>query len=94
MSEPSLTPQEEKAPLATTPEFTDIQIEDGRLLFARDVTFMLSVVNLESLPMPDRPEICFAGRSNVGKSSLINALTNRKGLARASVTALSQPILS
>ena len=80
MSEP------EKAPLATTPDFTDEQIEDGRLLFAREVLFMLSVVNLDSLPAADRPEICFAGRSNVGKSSLINALTNRKGLARASNT--------
>ena len=76
----------EKAPLATTPKFTSAQIEEGRLLFARDVTFMLSVVQLEQLPPPDRPEICFAGRSNVGKSSLINALTNRKGLARASNT--------
>ena len=68
--------------LAYTPE----QIEAGRLLFARDVTFMLSVVKLASLPAPDMPEVCFAGRSNVGKSSLINALTNRKGLARASNT--------
>jgi GTP-binding protein len=86
MSEASPHTQEEKAPLATTPEFTDAQIEEGRLLFAREVTFMLSVVNLDSLPPADRPEICFAGRSNVGKSSLINALTNRKGLARASNT--------
>jgi len=78
--------EDEKAPLATTPEFTDTQIEAGRLLFAREVLFMLSVVNLDALPPPDRPEICFAGRSNVGKSSLINALTNRKGLARASNT--------
>ena len=62
------------------------EIEAGRLLFAREVTFMLSVVKLSSLPPPNMPEVCFAGRSNVGKSSLINALTNRKGLARASNT--------
>lgn len=66
--------------------YTPAQIEAGRLLFARDVTFMLSVVKLATLPAPDMPEVCFAGRSNVGKSSLINALTNRKGLARASNT--------
>jgi len=65
---------------------TKSQIEAGRLLFARDVTFMLSAVSLETLPPARLPEICFAGRSNVGKSSLINALTNRKGLARASNT--------
>ena len=47
---------------------------------------MLSAVSLETLPPPRLPEICFAGRSNVGKSSLINALTNRKGIARASNT--------
>lgn len=62
------------------------KLEEGRLLFARDVDFMKSAVSLETLPPPDLPEICFAGRSNVGKSSLINALTNRKGLARASNT--------
>jgi len=62
------------------------EIEAGRLLFARDVTFMLSAVSLDTLPPARLPEICFAGRSNVGKSSLINALTNRKGLARASNT--------
>ena len=68
------------------PEISKAQLEAGRLLFARDVTFMLSAVSLETLPPARLPEICFAGRSNVGKSSLINALTNRKGLARASNT--------
>ena len=62
------------------------RIEAGRRLFARPVTFMLSVVSFAQLPDTDMPEICFAGRSNVGKSSLINALTNQKGLARASNT--------
>jgi GTP-binding protein len=61
-------------------------LEDGRMLFARPAEFMLSVVALKSLPAPDLPEVCFAGRSNVGKSSLINALTNQNGLARASNT--------
>ena len=65
---------------------TKRDIEAGRLLFARDVAFMLSAVSLDTLPPARLPEICFAGRSNVGKSSLINALTNRKGLARASNT--------
>ena len=55
---------------------TKRDIEAGRLLFARDVTFMLSAVSLDTLPPARLPEICFAGRSNVGKSSLINALTN------------------
>jgi len=73
-------PDEETSPL------TKRDLEAGRLLFARDVTFMLSAVSLETLPPARLPEICFAGRSNVGKSSLINALTNRKGLARASNT--------
>ena len=61
-------------------------LEAGRLLFARPVEFMLSVVDFAQLPTRDLPEVCFAGRSNVGKSSLLNALTNQKGLARASNT--------
>jgi len=61
-------------------------LEAGRLLFARPVVFMRSAVSLETLPPATLPEVCFAGRSNVGKSSLINALTNQNGLARASNT--------
>jgi len=61
-------------------------LETGRKLFARPVEFMLSVVSFDKLPVPDLPEVCFAGRSNVGKSSLINALTRQNGLARASNT--------
>lgn len=67
-------------------DFTDDQIEAARKFFARPVAFVKGVVSLESLPPGDRPEIAFAGRSNVGKSSLINALCNRKNLARASNT--------
>jgi GTP-binding protein len=70
----------------TDSPFTDDEIEAGRKLFAAPVAFVKGVVGLDGLPKPDRPEVAFAGRSNVGKSSLINALTNRKNLARASNT--------
>src|SRR5215470_3115990 len=59
-------------------------IEAGRLLFAGPIAFERGVARMDHLPDADLPEIAFAGRSNVGKSSLINALANRKGLARAS----------
>jgi GTP-binding protein len=59
-------------------------IEAGRLLFAGPVAFERGAASLDGLPPADRAEIAFAGRSNVGKSSLLNALTNRKALARAS----------
>lgn len=71
-------------PLAPEPEFADR--EAGRLLFAGPVDFVKGVVAMPGLPEADRLEVCFAGRSNVGKSSLINALTGRKSLARASNT--------
>ena len=60
--------------------------ERARKLFAGPITFLKSAPELKFLPDPDVPEIAFAGRSNVGKSSLLNALTNRKSLARTSNT--------
>lgn len=71
-------------PLASAPEAE--AAEAARRLFAGPVAFVKGVTTLAALPAADRAEVCFAGRSNVGKSSLINALTGRKGLARASNT--------
>ncbi len=67
-----------------TDTFTEDQIETARVLFARPASFIMGCVAMDGLPDPDLPEIAFAGRSNVGKSSLINALVNHKHLARAS----------
>lgn len=73
-----------KFPEVETPD--EVALEKGRLLFAGETEFLKGVVDMSGLPPADRLEVCFAGRSNVGKSSLINALTGRKGLARASNT--------
>lgn len=61
-------------------------LETGRKLFAAPCTFVTGVAWLKQLPVADRTEIAFAGRSNVGKSSLINALTNQNTLAKTSNT--------
>jgi GTP-binding protein len=67
-------------------DFTPDQIEAARKIFSGECDFILGVNNLTQLPDADMPEVAFAGRSNVGKSSLLNALTNRKDLARTSNT--------
>jgi GTP-binding protein len=66
----------------STPE----EIEAGRILFAQECRFVWATARIDQLPAADLPEIAFAGRSNVGKSSLINALTGRNTLARTSNT--------
>jgi GTP-binding protein len=67
-----------------TPEEEAAALEAGRLLFAAECTFFFGAQKLEQVPPPAGLEIAFAGRSNVGKSSLLNALTGRTALARVS----------
>ncbi len=67
-------------------EITDQELEASRKFFAGACDFVLGVADLKQLPAPDMSEVAFIGRSNVGKSSLINALTGRKDLARTSNT--------
>ena len=66
--------------------FTPEEMEKGRLLFAGECQFIAASNSLNNLPPLGLPEVAFAGRSNVGKSSLVNALTGRRTLARASQT--------
>ncbi len=64
----------------------EAQLAAGRALFAKTCTFLIGCARLDQLPAHDKVEVAFAGRSNVGKSSLINGLTRRRDLARASAT--------
>ncbi|MEK9672276.1 MAG: ribosome biogenesis GTP-binding protein YihA/YsxC [Rhodospirillaceae bacterium] len=92
MDEPQTTVPDTPSPGDIAPGIDDgaqsdaVLAEAGRLLFAADATFLLGAAGLGQIPESALPEIAFAGRSNVGKSSLINALTGRKDLARTSNT--------
>src|SRR5215831_20107762 len=69
------------------PEARDLEaLEQGRILFSQACEFLRGAAELEHIPEARLPEVAFAGRSNVGKSSLVNALTARKSLARVSNT--------
>ncbi len=69
-----------------TPEYNQESLKKAETFFKQPCTFVLGVAKLEQLPLTEMPEVAFAGRSNVGKSSIINALTGQKGLAKTSNT--------
>lgn len=85
MADPASHPSEQAfAGENLTPEQVAAALEAGRLLFASECQFFFGAQKLEQLPPAERTEVAFAGRSNVGKSSLLNALTGRNTLARVS----------
>ncbi len=87
MADPAPHPPGQAVPrphLSSEPEEAAAALEAGRLLFAAECQFFFGAQTLDQLPPPSRTEIAFAGRSNVGKSSLLNALTGRNSLARIS----------
>lgn len=69
-----------------TPKYNQESLKEAEAFFKQPCTFVLGVAKLEQLPLTEMPEVAFAGRSNVGKSSIINALTGKKGLAKTSNT--------
>lgn len=69
-----------------TPEYQEDSLKEAEAFFKQPCTFVLGVAKLEQLPLTEMPEVAFAGRSNVGKSSIINALTGQKSLAKTSNT--------
>jgi GTP-binding protein len=80
----TLTPEPALAPGDEAPD--EAALEAGRLLFAKESSFVAGAATVDALPQDSLPEIAFAGRSNVGKSSLLNAITGRNSLARTSHT--------
>jgi GTP-binding protein len=81
----TLTPEPTPAPVDETADEA-AALEAGRLLFAKESSFIAGAATVDALPQDTLPEIAFAGRSNVGKSSLLNAITGRNSLARTSHT--------
>lgn len=84
--DPANDAEPDTARAASTQGLDAAALERGRILFAGPCTFITSAARIDQLPETRLPEVAFAGRSNVGKSSLVNALTGRRTLAKTSVT--------